>query len=102
MSAGVIQTMRDQIGMGNILATSGGRVLRHPTLPGIILPVRYGYRVVVTYREGHDDYEVRREFVRGAKVFPKGTETTYAAELGDTVYRAGCYVNVDFGQTVDA
>jgi hypothetical protein len=80
-----------QIGLGNVLAASGGRVLFRPT--GVTLPVGNGYRVVVDLTAG-DTYTVSRVFVRGAKVWVKRTWTdVYADGVGEVVYRASCYLN---------
>lgn len=81
--------IRDQIGLGNVLAISGGRwfVQEH----GIRLPVSNGYSVVVTY-EDNDTYTVERVFKRGDRVSIKGSRTdVYAEELGETAYRASCF-----------
>lgn len=80
-----------QIGTMNILATSGGRVLRYQN--GIKLPVRYGYSVTVEL-EADDTYTVRRVFQRGAKTFVKAERSNvYCDEVGEIVYRAGCYLD---------
>jgi hypothetical protein len=93
----VTGTMVRQIGTMNILATSGGRVGRDEANETITLPVSNGYRVVVKYDRGPDTYTVRRLFVRAGKVSDKGTVSgVYADELGETVYRAGCFRNVAF------
>lgn len=78
-----------QIGRGNVLATSGGRILVDRN--GIILPVRYGYRVEV-HLAADDTYTVERVHVAGAKRTVKGTcAGVHAEEVGEAVYRAGCY-----------
>ena len=80
-----------QIGAGNILAISGGRIVRCPT--GIVLPVRYGYRVTVDLT-ANDDYVVKRIFVRGGKVFVKKVwADVYASEVGEVAYQASCYLD---------
>lgn len=80
-----------QIGTANVLATSGGRVLHR--LTGVTLPVRYGYSVTVDLA-ANDTYTVRRVFTRGTKVTTKGEVTdVYAEDLGEVVYRAGCYLD---------
>ena len=80
-----------QIGWGNIRAISGGRILRHGT--GVILPVRYGYKVTVDLA-ANDTYTVRRLFVRGAKVFTKREWTgVYADQVGEIAYQASCYLD---------
>lgn len=84
-----------QIGRGNILSISGGRVHTHRT--GVALPAGNGYRVTVDLA-ADDTYTVKRLYVRGAKVWTKGEEVGVYAELvGDAAYRAACYVNVAFG-----
>jgi hypothetical protein len=78
-----------QIGAVNILATSGGRVWRRET--GITLPVRYGYSVTVDLAAG-DTYTVRRVFARAGQVWVKGKlEGVYCDQVGEAVYRAGCF-----------
>jgi hypothetical protein len=85
-------TVRDQIGMMNVLAISGGRWFYDNSECTVILPVRYGYKVVVKYNEGSDDYTVTRLHVRGTKVTDKGTKTgIYCDNLGEVAYRASCY-----------
>ena len=84
-----------QIGPMNILAISGGRIIRRET--GATLPVGRGYRVTVDLA-GDDTYTVRRVFVRGAKVWIKGEmDSVYCDQVGERAYRASCFVNVDFG-----
>ena len=82
-------TIVRQIGRGNVLATSGGRVIVRET--GVTLPVHYGYSVTVDLA-GNDTYTVRRIFDRGPKRWVKGEATdVYCDQLGEAVYRAGCY-----------
>ena len=89
------RTLAQQIGSGNIMAISGGRIQVRRT--GITLPVHAGYRVTVDLA-GNDTYTVRRVFQRGGKTWVKGEMTdVYAEQVGETAYRASCYVNVDFG-----
>lgn len=86
-------TIVRQIGMMNVLAISGGRVL--PLPDGIELPVGCGYSVRVRYTPS-DDYTVERMFKRAGVEYPKGTETmVYAMEVGETAYRASCFRNDD-------
>lgn len=93
-------TLLQQVGRMNVLAVSGGRVMRRQT--GVTLPVAHGYSVTVDLA-GNDTYTVRRVFKRGAKVWVKGEETNvYCEQVGDSVYRASCYVNVAFGEAVPA
>jgi hypothetical protein len=80
-----------QIGRMNILAISGGRVLRRES--GITLPVGNGYSVTVDLN-WDDTYIVRRVFKRGTKVWIKGEVTdVYAYEVGEWAYRASCYLH---------
>lgn len=86
--------IRKQIGMGNILSISGGRVIAIPN--GIELPVSNGYSVRVEYDEGWDDYTVTRVFKRGDKEFIHGkAEHVYCGELGEMAYRAGMFRSWD-------
>jgi hypothetical protein len=91
-----------QIGRGNVLAISGGRFDTLTNEDGevtdLLLPVAYGYRVRINLA-ANDTYTVRREFVRGGKVYEKGkVEDVHCTEVGEVAYRASCYVNVDFGE----
>ena len=54
--------MRDQIGIGNLMAISGLRIVAGKY--GVELPVAHGYRVQVLL-QGNDTYTVRTLFVRG-------------------------------------
>lgn len=84
-----------QIGVANLAAISGLRVERRET--GVTLPVGHGYRVTVDYA-WDDTYVVRRVFERGAKTWIKGEESNVDCfQVGETAYRASCYVNVPFG-----
>lgn len=88
------QTICEQIGVGNILSISGGRV--YPTEKGICLPVACGYRVRVDYDEGSDTYTVRRIFIRSAVEFDHGTrDNVYCDEVGEVAYRAGMFRSWD-------
>jgi len=88
----VTETIARQVGIANILAISGGRVLYDDENSTLILPVRYGYKVVVKYNRGSDDYTVQRVFVRGTTVTVKGEKNgVYCEELGEVAYRASCY-----------
>jgi hypothetical protein len=83
------QVIKAQIGMWNVLATSGGRVIIRDT--GITLPCGYGYSVTVDL-DPSDTYTVRRVFTRSGVATVKGERTDiYAEQLGETVYRAGCF-----------
>lgn len=86
--------IKQQIGMGNVLSISGGRVIAIPN--GIELPVSNGYSVRVEYDEGWDDYTVTRVFKRGDKEFIHGSvEHVYCGELGQMAYRAGMFRSWD-------
>lgn len=86
-------TLVQQIGIRNVLAISGGRVL--DTGHGVILPVAQGYKVVVDLMAG-DTYRVRRLFIRGSKVWLRGERTNvYYDEVGEVCYYASCYVSYD-------
>ena len=88
------QTICQQIGMGNILSISGGKVI--PTETGIALPVSNGYTVHVEYDEGWDDYIVSRVFKRGDKEFIKGRiDHVYCDQLSELAYRAGMFRSWD-------
>jgi hypothetical protein len=83
-----------QIGMGNILAISGGRIQVRET--GITLPVSNGYRVTVDLA-GNDTYTVRRLFTRAGRTWIKGERTgIYCEQVGETAYQASCFRNVEF------
>ena len=90
-----------QVGMHNLLAISGGRVVLDKDAPGrypdILLPVGTGYRVRISLA-ADDTYTVTREMKRGSKLFVKGVQTeVYFTEVGEVCYQASCYKNVDFG-----
>ena len=92
------QTTMNQIGKGNVLAVSGGRVRQTADGKGLAFPVSSGYRVEVMLTI-MDTYEIRRVFKRGAKEWIKGQfDDVYNTELGEAVYRASCYKNVDMGE----
>jgi hypothetical protein len=87
------KTIQDQIGTGNILAISGGRVW--PLEDGVILPVSYGYQVHITL-DPSDSYTVKRIFRQGSKNVEKGTVSSiYCHQLAETAYRAGMYHSYD-------
>ena len=78
-----------QIGKGNILSISGGRVGERET--GITLPVRYGYKVEIDLM-GNDTYRVRRVYETKSQRIIKGEKTdVYASEVGEIAYQASCY-----------
>lgn len=87
--------LRRQCGM-DLLAASGGRITRYGP-SAVLLPVSNGYAVMVTL-EANDTYTVQRTFRRSGVIRIKGTETNvYADQVGDSVYRASCFRNVNFG-----
>ncbi len=101
----------DQIGIMNIFAISGGRVLidgatyneQDKTTQQVELPVAYGYRVRITL--GWDDtYTVSRVIVKNTKKgiseVIKGTvEGVYCENLGEVAYQASCFRSNDaFGK----
>lgn len=85
-----------QIGRMNLLAISGGRVIRRDT--GVTLPVGAGYSVTIDL-DWSDTYVVRRVFKRGSKVWIKGEQRdVYFDEVGEVVYRASSFRSYDFGE----
>lgn len=91
-------TTLHHIGRMNVLAISGGRV-QAITETTISLPVRQGYTAEIEYKPVPDLYEVRRMFRRGLKVWTKGTESgLYADQVGDSAYRASCYLDTFGGE----
>ena len=91
------KTICEQIGFGNILSISGGRVI--PTDTGINLPVSHGYHVHVEYNEGCDDYTITRIFKRGNKEFIRGrVKHVYCDQVGELAYRAGMFHSWDENQ----
>jgi len=85
-----------QIGRGNLMAISGGRVMRRET--GITLPVDCGYSVTVDLAAG-DTYVVRRIFRRGRKEWIRGERTSvYCDEVGEAAYYASCFRSYDGNQ----
>lgn len=87
------QTTIDQIGLGNVLAISGG--MRRRWANSLDLPVGYGYHVTITL-EANDTYTVRRVLSRGAKVWIKAEAgNVYGEQLGEIAYRASCFRDED-------
>lgn len=81
----------NQIGKVNVLAISGGRA--NAITDGIELPVGSGYRVWVRLLS-NDTYRVERVFIRGGKVFEKGSvENIYCDDVGEVAYYASCFRN---------
>jgi len=88
----ITRTMLAQIGSGNILATSGGRVYVSEDGDTVTMPVAQGYGVEVTYEPGLDLYTVRRTMTRkGVRRVKAQLERVYCEDLGEHVYRAGCW-----------
>lgn len=78
-----------QIGTGNLLAISGGRVVALPD--GVELPVSYGYHVRVQLTPV-DDYTVTRIFRRSRRDVQHGQmSSVYADTVGNAAYYAGMY-----------
>jgi hypothetical protein len=91
-----VQQTIEQIGRMNIMAISGGRIIRRDT--GITLPVGAGYSVEVDL-DWNDTYVVKRVFKRGAKRWVKGSQTdVYCDEIGEVAYRASCFRNGSWGE----
>jgi hypothetical protein len=90
------QTICAQIGMGNILSISGGRV--RPLADGIELPVSHGYRVRVRLT-AVDDYTVQRVQVRGGVEYDHGTkDRIYCDQVGEVAYLAGMFRSFGKGE----
>lgn len=90
--------MASQIGFGNLLAISGGRI--RPIESGIELPVGSGYSVRVEL-SALDYYEVSRVFKRGGKVFVKGVRSDVDCfQLADAAYYASCFRSYDENEWV--
>jgi len=78
----------------NVLAISGGRVLRRES--GVTLPVASGYRVTVDLA-WNDTYTVRRVFERAGKTWIKGERReVYCDEVGKVAYVASCFRSDEF------
>lgn len=85
-----------QIGMGNILSISGGRVTY--IADGIELPVSNGYKVRVQLTPV-DDYTVTRIFTRRGREFLHGRlDRVYADSIGNVAYYAGMFRSYDAEQ----
>lgn len=82
---------REQIGIRDMLAISGGRMSVFQS--SIMLPVRAGYWVVVTLTPA-DEYKVQGIFIRSGKITVKSTfEGIYAENVGFVAYQASCFEN---------
>ena len=87
------KVIRDQVGMMNVFAISGGRWFIRET--GITLPVSNGYSVTIDLH-ANDTYTVRRVYTRAGKTTIKGeVEGVYCDELGEIAYQASCFRNVE-------
>jgi hypothetical protein len=97
-------TLAAQIGMGNLMAISGRRVIVRET--GVDLPVSNGYTVTVDLA-GDDTYTVRRVFTRRTRgellptTWIKGELTgVYCDQVGEQAYQASCFRSNPFGDTI--
>ena len=96
-----------QIGYQNIFAVSGGRIQVWRTNDGsatrtVTFPVSNGYSVEV-FLAWDDTWTVTRQFKRKGVYFNKGTaEGVYPENIGEVVYKASCFRNVEFGEKVSA
>jgi hypothetical protein len=90
----------EQIGFYNVGAISGGRVIGMEN--GVILPVGYGYKVIVELN-GFDLYNVKRVYVKGAQVYKEWVVENVGSEnVGEVAYQASCFKNKQFGEAVAA
>ena len=86
-------TLIKQIGSGNILAISGGRIVRG-TDSDLILPVRRNIDVRIQYNRGSDTYTVQRirRIVKGANrgniLIERNFDFVYAENVGEVAYKA--------------
>jgi len=75
-----------------MLSISGGRWYYDTAAKTVILPVGYGYKVLVKYNEGADDYTVQRILVRKANVTLRGEWPGVQCDnLGNVAYRASLF-----------
>jgi hypothetical protein len=78
-----------QLGRNNLLAISGGRVIRRET--GVTLPISNGYSLTIDLA-WNDTYTVRRIFTRSGKATIKAQlEGVYCEDLGDVAYYGSCF-----------
>lgn len=85
-----------QIGIGNILCVSGGKIV--PIPDGLELPVSNGYTVRVQLTP-IDDYTVTRVFIRSGKEFVHGCMAhVYADQVAHAAYYAGMFRSYDAEQ----
>ncbi len=91
----VARTIRDQIGMRNVLAISGGRTMIIPSndkhMGGLWLPVAHGHNVEVLL-EFNDTCTVRGVFMRaGKRNVTYAVDDVYCDMVGEIAYQASCY-----------
>lgn len=78
--------LNHQIGRANMLAISGGRSSNFYQCT--ILPVAYGYHVVISLN-ADDTYKVQRVFMRAGKATVKAEwASVYADQIGEVAYAA--------------
>ena len=77
-----------QLGRNNLLAISGGRVIKRDS--GVTLPVSNGYSVTIDLA-WNDTYTVRRVFTRSGKETIKELVNVYAEDLPEVAYFASCF-----------
>ena len=88
-------TVAEQIGLGTILAISGGR--KRLEDGRLILPVSNGYTVEVEYDDGADTYTVHRVFSRAGKRWIKGTlADVHAWDISEVAYGAHAFRSYEF------
>jgi len=94
------QAALKQIGMGTVLAISGGRWVGIGST--LKLPVSNGYSVRVTLA-GNDTYTVERVFKRGYRYTIRRVTGVYCTELGETCYEASNFrTSPKWGELVSA
>jgi len=106
------QVLKAQIGIGNILAISGGRfyidgaTFQDGKTQQVELPVAYGYRVRI-FLAWDDTYTVQRVIVKNTKKgisenIKGSVEGVYFDQVGEVAYYASCFQShPEFGQTVE-
>ncbi len=86
-----------QIGIGNLMAVSGGRWIRYG-FSSVRFPCGAGYEVLVTL-EADDTYTVRRIFSRSGTWFLHGERTNvYNDAVSEVVYFASCFRSYEPGE----
>lgn len=79
----------EQLGQHNLLAISGGRVVKRES--GVTLPVSNGYSVTIDLA-WNDTYTVRRIFTRSGKATIKAElQNVYCWDLGQVAYFGSCF-----------